>query len=329
MGHSGVLQRLHHGNVSVMKLDIFAHKGNCDFCPGMLPGVNHGPPVREIGLGAGKVQAFAGHLGQLLLLHHQGNLIEHLHVQVLQYMIGGNVAEKGDFVLDCLIEGLLGAADQDVRLDSHALQILYTGLGGLGLEFTGSFQIGNEGYMDNAGISRACIVLKLTDSLQEGLAFDVAYRAADLDDGDLRLFLIIIAVKAALDLVGDVGDHLNRAAAEVAPALLLENAPVDFSRGHIGVLRQAFINEALIVAQIQVRLSAVVGDEYLSVLDRIHGAGVNVDVGVKFLHGYLVASRLQQAAQGCGCDAFSKAGDNAAGNEYVFDWHNGDLLSVV
>ena len=146
--------------------------------------------------------------------------------------------------------------------------------------------------MDDAGIARTNIVLKLADGLQEGLTFNVAYGAAHLDDGDLRPAFVAAAVEAALDLVGDVGNHLDRAAAEVAPALLLENAPVDLSRGHVGVLRQALVDEALIVAQIQVGLSAVVRDKDLPVLDGIHSAGVNVDVGVKFLHGHPAASGL-------------------------------------
>ena len=78
------------------------------------------------------------------------------------------------------------------------------------------------------------------------------------------------------------------------------------------------------MSQVQVGFGAIVCHEYFSVLDRVHGAGVNVDVGVEFLHGYFVTSCFQQSAKGCGCDSFAKAGDNAACNKYVLDWHSGD-----
>ena len=50
---------------------------------------------------------------------------------------------------------------------------------------------------------------------------------------------------------------------------------------------QIFVDEALIVAQVQVSLGAVVGDKDLSVLVGAHGAGVHVEVGVQLLDLYL------------------------------------------
>ena len=57
------------------------------------------------------------------------------------------------------------------------------------------------------------------------------------------------------------------------------------------------------MAQIQIRLGPILGDEYLAVLDRIHGSGVDVDVGVELLHGNSITSGLQQTAERCGCDS--------------------------
>lgn len=89
---------------------------------------------------------------------------------------------------------------------------------------------------------------------QEGLALHVADRAADLDDGDL----VLAAVEAALDLVGDVRDDLHRAPAEVAAALALEHRAIHAAGRHVRNARQALVDEALIVAEIQVGLRAVV-----------------------------------------------------------------------
>ena len=79
-----------------MELDVLAHQGYGDLFFRVLPGVDHGAPVRQIRIGAGQVQALADCLGQVLLLHHQGNLVENLHVGILQHVIGGHVAEEGD-----------------------------------------------------------------------------------------------------------------------------------------------------------------------------------------------------------------------------------------
>jgi len=51
------------------------------------------------------------------------------------------------------------------------------------------------------------------------------------------------------------------------------------------------------VPEIQIRFRAVIGNKYLAVLERVHGAGVNIDVRIKLLDGYRKPARLQQRAQ--------------------------------
>ena len=102
--------------------------------------------------------------------------------------------------------------------------------------------------MDDAGAAGACIVLELAYGLQEGLAFDVADRAADLDDGDFRLVFRVVAVETAFDFVGNMGDYLYGSAAKVSAAFLLQDRPVDLARGDVGIPGEAFVDKTLIVA---------------------------------------------------------------------------------
>ena len=144
--------------------------------------------------------------------------------------------------------------------------------------------------MDEDRVFVSYVVLELSDGFQERLAFDVSYGSAYLDDGDSVFIGGFGAVEAAFDLIGDMGNDLYGASAEVSVAFFLENGPVDFSGGDVGIFVQAFIDEALVVTEIQVGFGSVVGYEDFAVLDGVHGSGVDVDVGVKFLHGYLEAS---------------------------------------
>ena len=74
--------------------------------------------------------------------------------------------------------------------------------------------------------------------------------------------------------------------------------------------------EALVMAQVQIRLGAVVGDEDLPVLGGAHGAGIDVQIGVEFAQPHLVAARLEQRAERRRGDAFAKGGNHAASDEY-------------
>ena len=93
------------------------------------------------------------------------------------------------------------------------------------------------------------------------------------------------APDALLDLVGDVRDDLDRAAEVVAAALLGDDRLVDPARRDVAELGQVLVDEALVVAEVEVGLGAVVGDEDLAVLVRRHRARVDVDVGVELQDG--------------------------------------------
>ena len=80
------------------------------------------------------------------------------------------------------------------------------------------------------------------------------------------------------------------------------------------------------MTKIQVCFSTVVSHEYLAVLNRVHGAGVNVDVRVKLLHSYFVATGFQKTSQRSCCDAFTETGYNTAGDKDVFYRHVRFLL---
>ncbi len=57
------------------------------------------------------------------------------------------------------------------------------------------------------------------------------------------------------------------------------------------------VQEALVVAHIQVSLGAVVGDEDLAVLERVHRSRVDVEVGVQLLHRDPQAAHPEEPAE--------------------------------
>ena len=51
------------------------------------------------------------------------------------------------------------------------------------------------------------------------------------------------------------------------------------------------------MSQVQIRFGSVIGYEYFSVLYRIHGSGINIDVRVEFLHGHRISAGFQKPAE--------------------------------
>ena len=91
----------------------------------------------------------------------------------------------------------------------------------------------------------------------------------------------------------------------------------DRARAVARVPGQVLVDEALVVAEVEIGLGAVLGDEHLAVLERAHRARVDVQVRVELLRLHAQAARLQQPSERGGDDAFAERGDDAAGDEHV------------
>jgi hypothetical protein len=77
------------------------------------------------------------------------------------------------------------------------------------------------------------------------------------------------------------------------------------------------VDEPLVVAEVEIGLSAVLGHEHLAVLERIHGPRVDVDIGVQLLDHDPEATRLEESPEGGRGDALSKARHHATRHENV------------
>src|ERR1700760_3438697 len=78
------------------------------------------------------------------------------------------------------------------------------------------------------------------------------------------------------------------------------------------------MRETLVMPQVEVGFSAIVGDEHLAMLKGAHGAGIDVEIRIKFLQRYGKTAAFEQTANGSGGDAFSERGNDAACNENEF-----------
>ncbi len=100
-------------------------------------------------------------------------------------------------------------------------------------------------------------------------------------------------------------------------ALAAEDAVPDRARGVARVPREVLVDEALVVADVEVGLGAVLGDEDLAVLERAHRSRVDVQVRVELLRADGEAARLQQAPERRRDDPLAERGDDATRDEHV------------
>ena len=149
---------------------------------------------------------------------------------------------------------------------------------------------------------------KLAEGLDESHALNVTNSAAELDNTDVRLLVGVVdrdlgdLANPLLNRASDVGHDLYRLAQVVSAALPLDDLGVDLAESDVVIPGEGDIEVALIVSQVKIDLSTIIQNVDFTVLFRVHGAGVGVDVRVDLDARDLQAHSLEQQAGGRGLD---------------------------
>ncbi len=219
-----VTERFGYAEISVVQFDILADKADLDDSLARFDALDHMLPVAQIRLVRFQIQLAAYDVGEVRLFKHQGRFIQYGQGEILDHAVRPNVAEAGDLIENSLVgDRFIGTKDDDIGRHAEALQFFDGVLGRLAFMLAGGFEIRHEGHMDIQAVVLAYLVTNLSDRLDEGLALDIADRAADLGDDDVCISFFADAVDEALDLVRDMRDHLYRLAEILAVTLLVEH----------------------------------------------------------------------------------------------------------
>ena len=267
-------------------------------------------------------QPLHDHRVDALLVEEPGQPIDGVDVRRGDDRARLHVGEEGDLAPLLFRQGAVGAAQEEIGLDPDGPQLLDRVLGGLGLDLAGGGDVRHEGKVNEQGPGRPEVEGHLTDGLEERQRLDVSHGAADLHHRDIRPFRA--RRDAGLDLVGDVRNHLHGAAEIVPPALAPDHVLVDLAGREVVVPAHRRAHESLVVAEVEVRLRPVAGHVHLPVLEGVHGARIDVDIGVELDEGDAQAVRLEERAERGGGDSLAERRNDATRDEDV-SWHVGPI----
>ena len=267
--------------------------------------------------GAGRLDAevLEHEVVDALLVERQRHLVDVVDVARRDDRLGRQAREQRDLLADVERERALGAAHQHVRRDADAAQLVDRVLRRLGLQLAGVPDVGDERQVDEHAAAPPDVDGELADRLEERQRLDVADGAADLGDHEVDVAGLGDQRDPLLDLVGDVRDDLHGPAEVVAAALAADHRVVDAAGGDVRGAARVGVGEALVVAEVEVGLGAVLGHEHLAVLVGRHRARVDVDVRVELLQADGQPARDQQAPDRGRRDALPERGHDAAGDE--------------
>ena len=250
-----------------------------------------------------------------LRVEPERHLVDVVHVVGGDHRLDRKAREQRDLATNVGRQLGLGAAHDHVGRDADPSQLVDRVLRRLGLQLARVADVGDQRQVDEHAAPAADVDRELADRLQERQRLDVADRAADLGDDEVDVAGVGHQLDPLLDLVGDVGHDLHRCPEVVAATLAADHGVVDPAGGDVGGAARVGVGEALVVAEIEVGLGAVLGHEHLAVLVGRHRAGVDVDVGVELLQLDVEPASDQEPTDRCCGDALAERGDDSARDE--------------
>ena len=256
---TSVLQRFDDRQVGVGEFDVLADQADLDGVRRSFDLGDDAFPRRQVDLVV-DAQHVAHERVEAFVVENQRQLVDVVGVGGVDDRFVLDVTHLGDLAFQVVRERFFGAAHDHVGGDPSAAQLAHRVLGRLGLLLAGRPDVGHERDVDVADVVASGDVAELADGFQEREDLDVTDGATDLGDDDVDV-LLGDAVDAALDLVGDVGDDLDRLAEIGRRGARRRSRPSRSTRWwRWSCARQALVDEALVVAEIEVGLAPVVGD---------------------------------------------------------------------
>ena len=300
-----------------MELHVLADERDLDLLVELATALEQLLPLAEVGRGALQAELLADERVEALRTEHFGNEVDVGDVGGPDDRVRVDVGEERDLLADVVGQRLGRAGDDDVGVDTDAAQLVDRVLRRLRLQLARGLDERDERDVQVEDVLVPDLAPELADRLEERERLDVADGAADLGDDDVRGRDLLRAPDPRLDLVRDMRDDLHGRAEELALALLAEDGVPDRAGRVARVPREVLVDEALVVADVEVGLGAVLGHEHLAVLERAHRARVDVQVRVELLRRDRKPASFEKAAERRRDDPLAQRGNDSARDEHV------------
>ena len=145
VGKPGVAQRLRDGEIGVVQGDVFPHKADLHTVgAGAVHPFHQLRPLCQVRVGDLQAQLPADHRGKVGALQHQRGFIKIGQGEVFNHAVGLDVAEQGNLLENRVLQRLVTAEDDEIRVNAHALEFLDRMLRRLGLVFLRAVQPGHQ-----------------------------------------------------------------------------------------------------------------------------------------------------------------------------------------
>ena len=138
--------------------------------------------------------------------------------------------------------------------------------------------------MTNYDIAMTQLPNDLTHSLYIWLRLYVTHSTTNLSDHYIKFTCLAKKHHPAFDLISDMRDHLHGFAEICSFTFFVDDILINTAGSHVIGLRCRYIEETLIMPEVEIGLCAVFGHIAFAMFVWIEGARIYIDIRVKFLN---------------------------------------------
>ena len=295
IGEAARLDRLGDGQVGVRQVDVLADDRDVHLMLGVVDAFEQILPFGPIDIMERQPELTHDVSVQAFVKQDLRHVVDARCIHAIDHTFRVDIAHERNLVLDGLVERAVGTQHERIRGDAQLAQHHHGMLGRLGFQLMSGGNVRHQRNMHEHAVLRAEFAAHLSRSLKERLRFDITDGAADFRDDHIDI-VRRLGTHTALDLIGDMRNHLHALAQILAGTLLAQHGLVNLTGGDIRLLAEEDIKEALVMADVEIGLGAVLGDVDLTVLEGVHCARVDIDIGIEFLLKNADSAAAQQAA---------------------------------
>ena len=296
VGVAAVVEGFDEAFVRFLQFDVFSDERNVDGVFRVADDVADALPGRHVRLTRPYSEAFRDPVVEPLFMEVRRHHINARHVLRAEDTVLMDVAEEGEFSTDVVREIPFAAAEQNIGLYADLPEGCHGMLGRFCLHLVCSPDVGNERDMDVEDIFVRMLHPELTDRLQKWQGLDIADGAADLDDGNVAVLRPLD--EEGLDFVRNMGNHLDGTAEVVAVPLFGNDVVIDAAGGAVVGLPRLGMREPLVMPKIHIGLGAILRDINLAMLERVHRAWIDVDIGIELDKIDAKAAKFEEGTDG-------------------------------
>jgi hypothetical protein len=180
-----VAEGLDDREIGVGQIHVLADEADVDLALALADPLGQLGPLAQLGGPGAQPELLANHLVEALGLQLLRNEVDVRHVAVDDDGLGLEVGEHRDLVAHVRRELVLRAADDDVRVDADAPELVHRMLRRLRLQLAGGVDERDVGDVQVEDVFGAGLAAELADGLEERQRLDVADGASDLADHDV------------------------------------------------------------------------------------------------------------------------------------------------